>query len=260
MTKLSFNLSSIYLVFIIFMCVLEVNAQSCPAPTNLSKVFDSKGTSITTQWAPVSGATGYNYKIYVNQTLFATHSGAATSYITSLPSNTYHVAMSVRATCGINVLSTKETTGIWVTQGDINADTICIGIGGGGYAALDQHEFYDKSTMQYSVLTTNAVLNSKLCSSGPKGSKVFAEQKMTLSPNPFTNITTLNLQLKEATQVTLKLFDSKGKQYESGYIDQAMEAGAYNLPINGLDLPVGVYFARLTINGETTVYKLMKIE
>jgi len=60
--------------------------------------------------------------------------------------------------------------------------------------------------------------------------------------------------------VRIQMFDTKGQQYELEFTNKIMEAGAYNLPINGQELSVGVYYIRLTINGEATVHKLMKIE
>lgn len=81
-----------------------------------------------------------------------------------------------------------------------------------------------------------------------------------ITPNPFTENTSLNFQLKQTADVSLQLYSATGQQYNTGFTNQTLEPGIHNLPIAGAELPIGVYFARLTIHGESTIYKLMKIE
>jgi hypothetical protein len=78
---------------------------------------------------------------------------------------------------------------------------------------------------------------------------------MHVAPNPATTSTTVNLQIAQASNVSMKLVDFAGKvisEKEYGSIQ-----GTFEVNVNTSNFKAGVYFVELTVNGQTTSKKLI---
>jgi hypothetical protein len=67
-------------------------------------------------------------------------------------------------------------------------------------------------------------------------------------PNPFNPNTVINYKLGTANYVTLKIFDSRGKEV-AALVNERQNAGSYSVNFNGAGYPSGVYFYRLEADG-----------
>ncbi len=68
-------------------------------------------------------------------------------------------------------------------------------------------------------------------------------------PNPVSDITTIEYQLKEAAKVRLEVLNAHGKTIEL-LIDENKDAGKYTIEYGVGNLSSGIYFYRLTVNEE----------
>ncbi|MFM1916194.1 MAG: hypothetical protein RLZZ531_1863 [Bacteroidota bacterium] len=80
-------------------------------------------------------------------------------------------------------------------------------------------------------------------------------QVMTVSPNPASTSVTVNLQIAQASNVSMKLVDFSGKVLsERAY---GAVQGHYDIQINTSNYKAGVYFVELNLDGRTTAKKLI---
>ena len=73
-------------------------------------------------------------------------------------------------------------------------------------------------------------------------------------PNPANNNVSINLDLKEASNLLLDVTDVTGKQVT--IISEEKETGSVTKQLNTATLPNGNYFVRLQVNGKTATQKL----
>ena len=78
-------------------------------------------------------------------------------------------------------------------------------------------------------------------------------------PNPFNPSTTISWQLPEASNVTLKIFNSLGREVET-LVNEEKPAGTYELTWNAANLPSGVYFYRLQAGEFVEAKKMILIK
>ena len=78
-------------------------------------------------------------------------------------------------------------------------------------------------------------------------------------PNPFNPLTTIQFSLDLYSNVTLNLFDIRGKLVET-LVDKLLQPGIHELQWNGQNYASGVYFAKLIQGGRVDVQKLMLIK
>lgn len=79
-------------------------------------------------------------------------------------------------------------------------------------------------------------------------------------PNPFNPTTTLRFTLKVSGFTTLKVYDAIGREVAT-LVNEDLEAGKYyEKTFNASNLSSGIYFARLSSEGESQVKKLMLIK
>jgi len=71
-----------------------------------------------------------------------------------------------------------------------------------------------------------------------------SESNISIYPNPFSQSTTINYELREAGYVSLKLFDMLGNEV-SVLVDEWQEAGRHQARFDGIGLPAGVYYYSL---------------
>jgi hypothetical protein len=77
-------------------------------------------------------------------------------------------------------------------------------------------------------------------------------------PNPFGSSTMLHLELPEDAQVHVQVVDALGKFVKS-IASGALKKGAHRFEI-GSELQAGVYFVRLSLNGNSQTIKVLKAE
>jgi Secretion system C-terminal sorting domain len=79
-------------------------------------------------------------------------------------------------------------------------------------------------------------------------------------PNPFNPVTTIKFDLKKNANVTIKVFDIRGREVSTP-LNGYYTAGEYELRFDGSKLTSGVYFYQLAINGEPlTIKKMLMIK
>lgn len=81
---------------------------------------------------------------------------------------------------------------------------------------------------------------------------------LTISPNPFTQNTTITFRLRKETIVTLEVFDIGGRIIRSFEVSEPMKAGAYSYTFDASKLRSGVYLCRLNCEGKITMKKMVK--
>lgn len=80
---------------------------------------------------------------------------------------------------------------------------------------------------------------------------VFSPENFSLSqnyPNPFNPETIIRFAIGSKSQINLKIFDVNGKEIMEAVNGQKNE-GSYDFKFSGLNLPSGIYFYTLSVNG-----------
>ena len=75
-------------------------------------------------------------------------------------------------------------------------------------------------------------------------------------PNPFNPSTTIRFTVPSKTQVTLKIFDVRGREIET-LVKGELDAGEYTMRWNAFGLTSGVYFYQLSAGAFVSVRKLI---
>jgi photosystem II stability/assembly factor-like uncharacterized protein len=79
-------------------------------------------------------------------------------------------------------------------------------------------------------------------------------------PNPFNPQTTINFLLHAAGKVTLKVYDVSGREVATLIDNKFLQAGSHTIYFDGSTLMSGIYFYRLTVNGNTVTKKLILLK
>jgi hypothetical protein len=77
-------------------------------------------------------------------------------------------------------------------------------------------------------------------------------------PNPFTETTTIHYELADPTPVRLAVYDVLGREV-ARLVDEAQEAGFYDVTFDGRNLPVGVYVYRLQVGTTVATETLVRM-
>jgi hypothetical protein len=80
-----------------------------------------------------------------------------------------------------------------------------------------------------------------------------------VSPNPFNPTTTISFGLPEASLVTLKIYDSNGRQVAQ-LVNSLQPAGVHQITFDGSSLPSGLYLYRLTAGQNTASGKMVLLK
>jgi len=75
-------------------------------------------------------------------------------------------------------------------------------------------------------------------------------------PNPFNPSTVIRYQIVKAGHVTLKVYDTLGKEV-ANLVDKEQSSGRYSVNFNASSLSSGIYLYRITANGFTAVKKMI---
>jgi len=71
---------------------------------------------------------------------------------------------------------------------------------------------------------------------------------MKTSPNPFSNNTTIQYQLKTPAQITISVYDAQGKAVKV-LLDRMQPSGSFTQDFNGNGMDAGVYFVKIAKDG-----------
>jgi len=82
---------------------------------------------------------------------------------------------------------------------------------------------------------------------------------LSVSPNPFNPQTVARYEIRDASHVTLRVYDTAGREVAT-LADGWREAGVHEVTFDGSALPSGIYFARLKAGTFTTVQKLALVK
>ncbi len=88
------------------------------------------------------------------------------------------------------------------------------------------------------------------------------ENEVVQYPNPTSNISYVSFKLHELSNVSIKIYDSQGKEVYSIKENEQMDYGKYVIPIHvdEIDLTNGVYFCKLSVNGKTNTLKMIVVK
>jgi hypothetical protein len=98
--------------------------------------------------------------------------------------------------------------------------------------------------------------------SGIVGNNGVVPESFSLSqnyPNPFNPSTTIKFALPKSGNVTLKIYNSIGKEVET-LVNENMGAGSYEVSYDASQLNSGIYFYRISANGFTDTKKMMLVK
>ncbi len=93
------------------------------------------------------------------------------------------------------------------------------------------------------------------------GRPIGVPQKITLSayPNPFNAVTTLSIELPQAGQATINVYDVQGRLVRT-LINDYLLPGSHRYSFNGGDIGSGTYFVRLDANKMQDVRKIVLVK
>jgi len=75
-------------------------------------------------------------------------------------------------------------------------------------------------------------------------------------PNPFNPSTTIKFSLQNTSQVKLTVFDVAGKEI-ANLVNSSLSSGSHSYKFDAADLPSGVYFYKLNVNGNQMLQKML---
>ena len=78
-------------------------------------------------------------------------------------------------------------------------------------------------------------------------------------PNPFNPSTVIRYSLAENGFTTLKVYDLLGKTI-AVLVNENQRTGSYSVDFNGLDLPSGIYFYKLSVNDFIETKKMVLLK
>ncbi len=95
-------------------------------------------------------------------------------------------------------------------------------------------------TNQYGFIPPDETIGIKPISNNiPKQFKLYQNY-----PNPFNPLTKIEFDIKQRSQVTIKIYDLLGRVV-SKLVDEALESGSYKINFDGTNLASGIYFAKI---------------
>ena len=85
---------------------------------------------------------------------------------------------------------------------------------------------------------------------------VVKENSLDNYPNPFNPSTIIRYQIVKAGHVTLKVYDTLGREV-ANLVDKQQLSGKYSVNFNASSLSSGIYLYRITANGFMAVKKMI---
>jgi len=157
-----------------------------------------------------------------------------------------------------------------VASYDTNPELICQGSSATGfdYSFVDQGDVEPETCYYYRLEAVD--INGRIEASGLEASAEALPLPTDYElgqnfPNPFNPVTRLELKLPETGQVTVAIFNARGREVARILDHEKMEAGVYQLTWNGSNssgqpMPSGIYFCRLQANGNQHIVKMLLLK
>lgn len=117
-----------------------------------------------------------------------------------------------------------------------------------------EEEFIEKRDYLLSLLPIIKVDNNN---NNIESEQLDGDKLLQNIPNPFSEKTTIFFQLKEQGEGTIKVINTEGKVVRK--ISFNKPTGLHNVEFDMSELPIGVYFYTLMINGKRTDTKKMVV-
>lgn len=159
--------------------------------------------------------------------------------------------ISVKGICGIKGTETfwyAHNNNIYCTTNDGSNWNRVFNYSQGGFIynlTASRNGEYPRSI--YACTSTGKIILGNTNTIGIKLTSVNIPEKLELNqnyPNPFNPSTTINFKIKERSFVSLKVFDTNGKEI-SELVNQIINPGSYSVEFNSNNLPSGTYFYRI---------------
>ncbi|MAT55458.1 MAG: hypothetical protein CMN32_13350 [Saprospirales bacterium] len=119
----------------------------------------------------------------------------------------------------------------------------------GLYSSVDTSEFGCITIASFAVTVISKAAGEKLAKA----------INLSTAPNPFCNEIRVSFDLPTKATVTADFYNSQGKILISPIKSQLLTAGEHHIQVKTDDWPAGMFFLRLSINGEITSQKVLKI-
>jgi hypothetical protein len=163
----------------------------------------------------------------------------------------------------------------WTVASDINTASYAIERSSNGrdYAAVSVVAGKGSAAQQFYVFADGAPLPGasyyRIKATDANGSTVYSPvvlfhgctaNMVRLATSPVSGESELVLQLTQNAQVQINLFDVTGRAYNVPNVTgrQNRTQGVYHIPVSNSMLSTGVYFVTVTVNGNKTVYRVVK--
>jgi len=78
-----------------------------------------------------------------------------------------------------------------------------------------------------------------------------------ISPNPVKDLVQVNIVLRQAEQLSIRLLDAQGKVQQVFTDGQKMQAGRHQFSFSALNMPGGIYFLQIQSNHNSYTRKLV---
>jgi len=105
----------------------------------------------------------------------------------------------------------------------------------------------------------SAVITEEVLTSTDKEIGSFENILHTNYPNPFKEETTISFQVKEKNHVSLRVYDSLGKEVAS-LVNEIKKPGEYNVYFDGSNLSSGSFFYKLEVGNWSTSSKMLLLK
>jgi photosystem II stability/assembly factor-like uncharacterized protein len=262
-----------------------VGSANTVASSTTAKVFKTTSGYYTGPWssATVSGTGGtsgcyYQAVAFINASSGlvgssggdirkTTDGGATYTTVTppSLPSTFAVISMnSVKTDGTIRMCIQGDTTRVFKTT---NLGTTWIRETLPLQATLGQvqHMQFLSANLGFAALGGTGLTGGLIKYTGPSGiNNNTGEIPATFSlnqnyPNPFNPSTMISFALPKSGMVTLKIYNSLGKEVET-LVNENMAAGNHEITFNASGLTSGIYFYRINANGFTDTKKMMLVK
>ena len=78
-------------------------------------------------------------------------------------------------------------------------------------------------------------------------------------PNPFNPVTRIQYSLPSNGNVVMQVYDTRGREIAT-LIDEVKSAGKHEVEFNASNIPSGIYYYRLRMNGYTATNKMIVLK
>lgn len=127
-----------------------------------------------------------------------------------------------------------------------------------GYTLFIQHEFLDNGIIpEWHTSKWGQYINGLIVGVEDETSQKPEEYSLAQNyPNPFNPVTKISYSIKEAGNVTVKIYDILGNTVEK-LVDEYKPAGSYEVNFNGSSLSSGVYFYEINAGAFRSIKKMV---